>query len=242
MNHSLLLNLKKVCFHLKSQFKIHLQKKEEKEAINQIQAMTSCIDFNPEYLTLSTHEAIACQALPVAISSLSVLLNLCSPGKQMPMPEVAVLRNLITLLHRYPDPGHEILKHTRHARAKMTDLGVEPFFGKGAVGSRELSWFAGNSWNMGLKMAKEKKYDSAAEFLEFASEFYSKISNESDGTNFMVCKALIVSVGAMINFEEQNKVPMPESSVRKAMGLLSRAGKVTQQPYKIHILSLIIHM
>jgi len=108
----------------------------------------------------------------------------------------------------------------------MTDRGVESFFGKGAVGSRELSWFAGDSWNMGLKMAKEKKYDSSAEFLEVASEFYSKICNESGEILLMICKALIMSVGARINAEGQKKVPMAESNVRKAMGMLSRAGKV----------------
>lgn len=209
-----------------SQFKIYLQKNDEKEAINQIQAMVNCIDFNPQYLTLSTHEAIACHSLPVAISSLSVLLDLYSPGKEMPMSEVAALRNLITLLHRNVGTEHEILKHTRRARAKMTELGVEYFFGKGAVGSRELSWFAGNSWNMGLKMAKEKKYDCCSEFLELASEFYSEIDSKSEETNFMICKALIVSAGAMINAEEQRKIPMPEVNVKKAMEMLSRAGKV----------------
>ena len=96
--------------HFILQFKIHLQKRDEKEAINQIQEMVSCIDFNPEYLTLSTHEAIACQSLSVAISTLSRPLNLYSPGKEMLMPEVAVLRNLITLLHRSPEAEHEILK------------------------------------------------------------------------------------------------------------------------------------
>lgn len=200
--------------------------KDEKEAINQIKTMISCIDFNAEYLTLSAHEAIACQSLPVAISSLSVLLDLYSPGKEMPMPEVAVLRNLITLLHRNSETEHEVLKYIKRAQAKMVTLGVESFFGKGAVSSRELSWFAGNSWNLGLKMAKEKKYDTSAEFFDLASEFYSKFSNEKDEAYFMICKALIMSVGAMINAEEQKMVPMPDSIARKAMGMLSQAGKV----------------
>lgn len=210
------------------QFKIYLQKKDEKEAINQIQAMVSCIDFNPEFLTLSTHEAIACQSLAVAVASLSILLNLYSPGKPMPMPEVAVLRNLITLLHRNPDGELEILKYTRVAGARMTELGVEGFFGTGAVGSRELNWFAGNSWNMGLKTGKEKKYEACAEFLELASEFYSVLNDDSNGNQVMVCKSLILSVGAMLNVEEQKKVPLLDSDIKKAIEMLSRAGKVVR--------------
>nr|XP_010909836.1 TPR repeat-containing protein ZIP4 [Elaeis guineensis] len=214
------------CAFLK--FKIYLQKKDEKEAINQIQAMVSCIDFNPEFLTLSTHEAIACQSLAVAVASLSVLLNLYSPGKPMPMPmpEVAVLRNLITLLQRNPDGEIEILKYTRVAGARMTGLGVEGFFGTGAVGSRELNWFAGNSWNMGLKTGKEKKYEACAEFLELASEFYSVLNDESNGNQVMVCKCLILSVGAMLNVEEQKKVTLLDSDIKKAIEMLGRAGKI----------------
>ena len=212
------------------QFKIYLQKKDEKEAINQIQAMVSCIDFNPEFLTLSTHEAIACQSLAVAVASLSVLLNLYSPGKPMPMPmpEVAVPRNLITLLQRNPDGEIEILKYTRVAGARMTGLGVEGFFGTGAVGSRELNWFAGNSWNMGLKTGKEKKYEACAEFLELASEFYSVLNDESNGNQVMVCKCLILSVGAMLNVEEQKKVTLLDSDIKKAIEMLGRAGKVVR--------------
>ncbi|CAL9131213.1 unnamed protein product [Musa textilis] len=212
------------CAFLK--FKIHLQKKDEKEAINQMQAMLDCIDFNPEFLTLCTHEAISCQILPVAIASLSVLLNLYSPGKKLPMPEVAVLRNLISLLHRIPNSEPEILKYTKYARAKMVDLGVECFFGKGAVGRRELNWFAGISWNMGQKSGKEKNYESCAKFFELASEFYSALGDEDGGNQAVSCKSLIVSVGAMLNAEEHKKAPMSDIDVKKAMEMLKRAGKI----------------
>ncbi|RWW12653.1 hypothetical protein GW17_00023672 [Ensete ventricosum] len=209
-----------------TQFKIHLQKKDEKEAINQMQAMLDCIDFNPEFLTLCTHEAISCQTLPVAIASLSVLLNLYSPGKKLPMPEVAVLRNLISLLHRIPNSEPEILKYTKYARARMVDIGVECFFGKGAVGRRELNWFAGISWNMGQKSGKEKNYESCAKFFELASELYSALGDEDGGNQAISCKSLIISVGAMLNAEEHKKTPMPDSDVKKAMEMMKRAGKV----------------
>ncbi|KAL0902835.1 hypothetical protein M5K25_028491 [Dendrobium thyrsiflorum] len=211
------------CSFLK--FKIQLQKKDEEAAINQIQSMLSCIDFNPEFLTLCTHEAIACQSFLVAVASLSILLNLYSPGKQMPMMEVTVFRNLITLLYRDSETEQEILKHTRRVRARMNELGTESFFGKGAVGARELNWFAGNTWNMGLKMGKDKKYEICAEFFELAAEFFGACSDQNEGKQAMVCKSLILSTGAMINAEEK-KVLMTDSDVKKAMEMLHRAEKI----------------
>lgn len=211
------------------QYKIYLQKKDEKEAINQMQAMVSCIDFNPEFLTLCTHEAIACQILPVAIASLSLLLSLYSPGKRMPMPEVGVLRNLISLLQRDLDSELEILKYMKYARVRMDELGVECFFGKGAVGSRELNWFAGFAWNMGQKTGKEKNYDFCTKFFELASVFYSAMSDEDGRNQATSCKSLIITVGAMLNAEEQKKVPLIESDVKVAMEMLMRAEKVRSQ-------------
>ncbi|XP_020102367.1 TPR repeat-containing protein ZIP4 [Ananas comosus] len=211
------------CAFLK--FKIHLQRKEEKEAINQMQSMVSCVDFNPEFLTLSAHEAIASHCIPVAVASLSVLLNLYSPGKPMPMPEVAVLRNLITLLQRNPETELEVLKYSRRASARMAELGPESFFGKGAVGNRELSWFAGNSWNMGLRTGKEKKLECCSEFLELAAEFYNTTTDDN-GNQSMVCKSLILSVGATLNVEEQKNAPLLEQDVKKAIDMLTRAGKL----------------
>ncbi|XP_072966160.1 TPR repeat-containing protein ZIP4 [Typha angustifolia] len=213
------------CAFLK--FKIHLQKKDEREAIKQMQAMVNCIDFNPEFLTLSAHEAMACKSTPVAIASLLALLNLYFPGNAMPMPEVAVLRNLITLLHRSPEPELEILKYTKRARVRMVELGAESFFGKGAVGSRELNWFAGNSWNMGLKTGKEKKYELCAEFLELAAEFYELAASEDNEANqSIVCKSLIMSVACMLNVEEQKAAPLPDSDIKKANDMLTRASKI----------------
>ncbi|KAH7685119.1 Meiosis specific protein Spo22/ZIP4/TEX11 protein [Dioscorea alata] len=212
------------CAFLK--FKIYLQKKDEKQAITQMQTMVSCNDFNPEFLTLSTHEAIACQSFPVAVSSLALLLNLYSPGKPMPMSEVATLRNLITLLHRSSDTDHEILKYTKHARMRMTELGADNFFGKGAVRSRELNWFAGTSWNMGLKTGKNKRFDFCAEFMELAAEFYSTSFDGNEGNPAMVWKSLILSVGAMISVEEQLKITLASSDIKKAIEMLNRAGKI----------------
>ncbi|MQM00675.1 hypothetical protein Taro_033415 [Colocasia esculenta] len=212
------------CAFLK--LKIYLQRKAEEAAIDQIHAMVKCIDFNPDYLTLAAHEAMASRCYPVAIASLSVVLDLYSPGKQMPMPEVAVLRNLITLLQRNEDIEPEVLKYTRRAWNRVSELGTESFFGKGAVGGRELGWFAGNSWNMGLRSGADKKYGYCADFLELASEFYGAADGETIESKAMSCKALILSVGAMISGEEQGQSTVTDSDIKKAMEMLEKASQI----------------
>ncbi|XP_037442185.1 TPR repeat-containing protein ZIP4-like [Triticum dicoccoides] len=207
--------------------KIHLQKNDEDEAIKQIKTMMGCIDFNPVFLMLTTHEAIACKAVRVAVASLTFLLGLYSAGKPMPEREVTVLRTLIELLRREQGTEDEILKYSRRAKLRMSDLGVEGFFGNGPVGARELNWFAGNSWNMGRRVAKEQKYDLSAEFFELAAEFFGGASNdEGDGNHPTLCKALIMSVTSMLKAEELNNSPLLDSDVKKGVEMLSRAGKL----------------
>lgn len=148
----------------------------------------------------------------------------------MPMAEVAVLRNLIELLHREHGTEADILKYFRRAKLRMSDLGVEVFFGNGAVGVRELNWFAANSWNMGLRMGHVQNYDLSAEFFELAAEFFGASSNlEGDGNQFTVCQALIMSVTAMLNAEEQNNSPLTDCDIKKGVEMLSRAGKVNME-------------
>lgn len=190
--------------------------------------MVKCVDFNAEYLTLAAHEAMASQCYTVAIESLSVILDLYSPGKQMPMPEVAVLRNLIALIQRDRGTESDVLKYTRRARNRMSELGAENFFGKGAVGSREIGWFAGNSWNMALKSGGDKRYGYCAEFLELASEFYGAANGETIESKAMACKALILSVGAMISGEEQGQKALTDCDIKKAMEMLEKASKVSR--------------
>ncbi|PNT73356.1 hypothetical protein BRADI_2g57415v3 [Brachypodium distachyon] len=206
---------------------VFTKKNEEDETIKQMKTLVGCADFNPQFLVLITHEAIACKSVRVAVASLTFLLCLYSTGKPMPMAEVAVLRNLIELLHREHGTEADILKYFRRAKLRMSDLGVEVFFGNGAVGVRELNWFAANSWNMGLRMGHVQNYDLSAEFFELAAEFFGASSNlEGDGNQFTVCQALIMSVTAMLNAEEQNNSPLTDCDIKKGVEMLSRAGKL----------------
>ncbi|KAK8454211.1 hypothetical protein SEVIR_5G415000v4 [Setaria viridis] len=214
------------CAFLK--FKILLQKKEEGEAIKLLKTMVGYLDFNPEFLTLSVHEAIACKSVGVAIAALTFLLGRYSAGKPMPMPmtEAAVRRNLIALFLREPGSEAEILKYSRRAKLRMAELGVEAIFGKGTVGLRERNWFAVSTWNMAVKMAKEKKHDYCSEFFELAAEFFSSGNGEDDANRLWACKSLIMSVSAMLLAEELNKSPLSDSDLKKGVEMLSRAGKL----------------
>lgn len=210
-----------------SQFKILLQKKDYERAIHQTKTMTACIDFTPDLLCLSAYEAVASQALSVAIASLSNLLDLFTSGKPMTTSEVVVLRTIVTILNQSEGQELEILKFIKHAHIRFSVLGAESFFGKGENGKRERSWFAATSWNLGRKTGKEEKYELSAEFLMLASEFYGAISGEPDGEeNGMVCKSLILTVSAMLATENQINCRLTEMDVKKAGEMLDRAGKV----------------
>lgn len=198
--------------------------------------MLTYTDFHPEFLSISTHESLQNKSTRVAISSLSILLSLYSPGKSMPLSEVSVIRSLTTLLLREPNAESEILKHAKLVRSRMAESGVQSFFGKGASGAREISWFAGNCWNFGLKAGREMKHELCKDFFELAAEFYGTAGNLGDGINdvnqAMVCKCLILSVGAMLSLEERKKGNLLGLDVKKGVEMLEQAGKVIIQIFK----------
>lgn len=195
--------------------------------------MTTCLDFTPDFLSLSAHEAIACRSLPVAVSSLSNLLNFYPSVKPMPTTEVMVLRTLITILTEDSGKEPETLKYMKRAHKRLTELGPDCFFGKGEVGRRERDWLAVNSWNTGTRVGKEVKYGLCADFFRLASEFYSVvIDGEVQGNNVMVCKSLILTVSAMIADEKQRKATLLDTEVKQAIELLDRAGKVTIRSFE----------
>ncbi|KAI3810878.1 hypothetical protein L1987_20501 [Smallanthus sonchifolius] len=213
------------CVFLK--FKIYLQNNDHNGAITQVQAMPTCIDFTPEFLSLSAHEAIACRALSVAVDSLSRLLTFFSMGKPMPTTEVIVFRTLITILIQQPQNENEVLKYMKRAHSRFSDLGPERFFGTAEVGRREQNWFALNLWNIGLKSGQEKNYDLCGELFRMCAEYYGvNIDGQIEGNNLMVCKSLILAVSAMLAGEKPSKNPLPDNEVKQAIELLERAGKI----------------
>ncbi|KAL7201219.1 hypothetical protein ACSBR1_033012 [Camellia fascicularis] len=213
------------CAFLK--FKINLQKNDHNGAITQVQAMTTCLDFTPDFLSLSAHEAIACHAIPVAVASLSNLLNFYSKGKSMPTTEVTVLRTLVMILTQDSGNESQVLKYINQAHKRLFELGPDCFFGKGEVGRRERDWLAANLWNIGTKTGKERNYELCAEFFRLASEFYGVVvDGEVEGNNVMVCKSLILTVSAMIADEKQRKATLLDNEIKQAIELLDRAGMI----------------
>ncbi|WCJ37271.1 TPR repeat-containing protein ZIP4 [Euphorbia peplus] len=208
-------------------FKIYLQQNSHSDAINQLQTMKSRLDFTPDFLSLAAHEALACQSLSVAVASLSNLLEFYSSGRSMPTSEVEVLRTLITILAKDPGKESEVLKFMKLAHTRASELGTECFFGKGEVGRREQHWFAVTSWNLGTKCGKEKNYELCAEFLRLISELYDGLMDgQAEDNTVMLCKSLILTVSAMIASENQKKVPLIDSEVKRAGELLDKAGKM----------------
>lgn len=187
--------------------------------------MTTCLDFQPDFLSLSAHEAVACHALPVAVASLSSMLNFFASGKSMPTAEVTVVRTLLTVLSQEPGNEQQVVKFLKHAYTRASEIGPDFFFGKEEVGRRERNWFAVTSWNYGTKAGQDKNYELSAEFLKLASDYYALIEG-SDDSNVMVCKSLVLSVSSMIALEFQRKTPMSETEVKQALHLLDRAGQV----------------
>ncbi|KNA21928.1 hypothetical protein SOVF_038810 [Spinacia oleracea] len=215
------------CAFLK--FKIYLQKNDQAAAITQMKAMMGCTDFTTEFLSVAAHEAVACRALPVAVSSLHDLLNFYTSGKPMPIPEVVVLRTILVILIQ--ESGHEldVLSYMKKAQARMTELGPENFFGRGEVGRREQNWFATNAWNVGTRVGVEENFELCAELFSLAAEFYDvKTDGEAVGNNTMVCKSMVLAVTAMVGTEKQKKVAILDTQARRAIELLDRVGKLME--------------
>ncbi|KAL4596831.1 hypothetical protein ACB092_12G191800 [Castanea dentata] len=213
------------CAFLK--FKIYLQKNDHDGAISQIQAMTTCLDFTTDFVSLSAHEAVACRALPVAVAALSNLLNFYTPGKSMPTTEIVVLRTLVTILTQQPGNELEVVKFIKRAHNRASELGSDLFFGKGEIGRRERNWFAVTSWNLGTRTGKEGNYELCAEFFRLASGIYCvPVDGQVEENNVMVCKSLILTVSSMIASEKQRKAALSESEVNEAVKLLDKAGKI----------------
>ncbi|CAN1788993.1 TPR repeat-containing protein ZIP4 [Linum perenne] len=210
------------------QLKVLLQKNDEKGAMDQIQTIRSCLDFTPDFLSLAAHEAIASRALRVAASSLSNLLDCYTTGMPMPTTEVIVLRSLITILSQEPGNEEQVLKYMNWGNSRASKLGTECFYGKNEVGGREQNWFAVTCWNLGTRCGKVKKYEMCAEFLRLTTQI---CGSSSDGQvenswTMMVCKALILTVSAVIASKNHKQTALSNADVKEAVELLDRAGKM----------------
>ncbi|KAH9315054.1 hypothetical protein KI387_023681 [Taxus chinensis] len=210
-----------ICVFLK--FKICLQLKDESAAIKQLDRMIRCTDFEAEYLTLASHEAIACKSIGVATSALSKLLTVYSSSKQLSVSskEVIVLRNILLLHLDDPSALPEVVKYIKHAKKRMSELGVEQFFGTGMTAEKEINWFAGSSWNSGLKASKANNFDVAAELFACASDFFGALEASVENLR-MLSKSLILSVASLLTSQQKDN----NGHLTEAVALLDKARKV----------------
>lgn len=206
-----------VCIFL--QFKICLQLKDEPGATKQLNRMLQCTDFDPEYLTLASHEAMACKSIGVATAALSNLLKLHHSGKLMSTKEVVVVRNIIRLHLDNTSAQSEVLHYLKNAKKRLSECGIE-YFGSGITAEKELNWFAGSSWNSGLKAGKANDFELCAEFFMCASEFYGALEDSIENLR-MLSKSLILAVAALLAAQKKDN-----SCLTEALEYLEKAKKV----------------
>lgn len=186
------------------QFKIVLQTRDEKEASKQVERMVKCPDFEPEFLNLACHEAIACKMITVAVAALCGMLTLYSSERIPATGEVVVLRNLILLLVQGKNKRSDILKYFKCAQKRLQDAGSEKFFGAGSNGEREAKWFSGAAWNQAIECGRDEDWKSCFEFYAISSNFYSELP-PSPGSLQFVQTALLLSVSALLATEDMNE-------------------------------------
>lgn len=187
------------------QFKIALQARNETDACKQVERMLKCPDFEPEFLNLACHEAVACESITVAAAALCSMLELYSSERTgLATGEAVVVRNLILLLIQEKNKRSDILKYFKYAQKRLQDVGCEKFFGDGSIGEREAKWFSGASWNQAMECGSEQDWKFCAEFYAVSSNFYSVLPKSLGSLQF-VQTALLLCVSASLAAVDANE-------------------------------------
>lgn len=157
------------------QFKIALQSRAFENSLKHIQDMIECQEFEPDYLALAAHEALASNAHDVARAALHKLVDLTQSGCNMKTSQAAVLRNLIQLAE-ISDSGATVAAELYQlAASRVKELSFEKFFGEDANGLKEAKWFAGSSWNLGVEAGKKQEWQQSSVFLVCAADFFAQM-------------------------------------------------------------------
>eukprot|EP00850_Spirogloea_muscicola_P014959 SM000111S18782 [mRNA] locus=s111:143568:147638:- [translate_table: standard] len=186
------------------QLKLCLQKRVEDEAIEQVEKMLTCPDFEPDYLTLASHEAIACKCNMVAIQSLKRLLDLFIVSQPVDVVEAVIVRNIISLCS-FPMSGkggvegsNLFLEYHEYSRTRLADIGFERFFGSGSIGQKEARWFASSAWHCGLDAGRKKENGPCSFFFEWSAELYAALPDSMENLQLQKL-ALLVAAGAHLS-------------------------------------------
>ncbi|CAM6095980.1 unnamed protein product [Calypogeia fissa] len=207
------------CTFLK--FKIHLQTKNEAAAAEQVEKMTSCSDFESEYLVLASHEALTCSSTTTAISALLMYLNLPQEQRTAGTRDVVVIRNIVSLalqdesLHR-----SVVVKYLKEAQSRLKDIGLDAFSGLGNVGHQEANWFAVTSWNQGLAAVKKTLgWQLAGDYFSCAADFYASLPDTAENLR-CVEKSLLLATSSLLASTSGDEC------LRSASRMLERCSKV----------------
>jgi len=180
-----------------------LQTNHEEEANQQLEQMMACCDFEPEYLTLAAHEAIASNSNSTAVAALSRTLSLIASGRDVGTKEVVVLRNLINLILSTQEGSlvsqEEVLKYLKQAQSHISEQGYAGFFGAGSMGERETTWFAGVCWNQALAAARCQDWKHCFQFHAMSSELYASLPETAENlgkirTSLLLCVAALLAI------------------------------------------------
>lgn len=179
------------------QFKIFLQTSKESEAAEEVEKMVKCPDFEPNFLTLAAHEAMAQNCPKVAINALSNLLGLESEKRKSTIKDVILIRNLVSLSLRDTGNQKEFFRYVKLAQTLSTDAGFESFFGSGSLGQQEAKWFASTSWNQGLVAIKSKDWQLSGDILACASDFISSLEETHENLQWLQ-KSLLLATSCLL--------------------------------------------
>ncbi|MCO5607943.1 hypothetical protein L7F22_062145 [Adiantum nelumboides] len=208
-----------------NKFKVYLQMNDAEGAAKQVQEMFQCPDFEPDYLTLASHEAISCKCIGVAITALSHLLELsCSAAKSSSVEnkEAILIRNIIALSFQDSSQSSMALKYFKLARSRLRELGPEGFLGSGNMEEKEAQWYAGSAWNQGLDTAKSQEWGMCREFFSCAADFYEVLSDTVENLEMRRASMMLV-VGATL---AGNRDDAEGSAIlREAVSYLDRCWK-----------------
>ncbi|GJP70589.1 hypothetical protein CLOP_g1512 [Closterium sp. NIES-67] len=156
---------------------VFLKQKSEARAAQDVEKMISCKDFEPDYLALASHEALASGQSRVAVQALRQLQKLISAGTKIGMVEAVVVRNIITLVTEKVGNMVEALEFFQVAISRVAAIGTEGFFALLADGD-----------------TSEASLNKAATTLEKCQKIMSKCKAEGQDTSGTFFQLLMFDV------------------------------------------------
>jgi hypothetical protein len=207
-----------------------------------MEQMFNCPNFDLDYLTLASHEAISCKCFNVAIAALSRMLEMQPPGSSA-IPdtrrEAVIIRNIIVLSTQESKNGlSTVLKYYNFARSRLSEVGSDRFFGIGSMGEKEAQWYAGTSWNHGLDTAQTQQWSICTDFLKCAADFYEVLPGTLENLELRRT-SMLLAVCVMLMSGTSKDETNSNAIIREAALYLDKCGKVDLSNFLLMVLGLV---